>query len=242
MFSVFKKLYVVQDFVVSKDSGQSTPEELSVRRFGSWCRCAVTSSTVFGGGLVEENSFSGNQTRQPVAGPTLHVAVGPLQRKCAPLIVIKKRWLPFGAVVTTCAGRCVALGELPAVDIFVAILTLGGGSLEIHIDQPGLHVGRLVTVNARRGPMRSQQRKRGFGMIKPGQFPPGFRRVARLAAYSSPVRSQHLHAFLELPLVRVRVTTGAGQFFPAIKGCWPRLEIGGLLVAIAAGNCDMSAG
>lgn len=81
--------------------------------------------------------------------------------------MIKKRRLPFHAVVALRTMRDVSLGELLAVDVFVAIFALRGRALEIHVQEPGFEIRRLMTVDARRRPVRSQQRELCLRMIKP---------------------------------------------------------------------------
>lgn len=53
------------------------------------------------------------------------------------------------------AGGDTVLGELSAVHFFVALLALGRRSFEIHMDQRGFHVRRLVAIDAGGGTMGS---------------------------------------------------------------------------------------
>lgn len=160
-------------------------------------------------GLVEEHGFTGNTACQFVAGFTLHVAVGPLQRKCGRLVVIEQGRLPLPAVVAPCARGCRPLGELPAMRVFVAVLALGWGSLEINIDQLRLQVRRLVTVDAGRGAVRSEQREGSLRVVEPRQFLPGLGGMAGLASGRLAIGTKLLHAVLELPFVWIGVAAGA---------------------------------
>ena len=47
--------------------------------------------------------------------------------------MIEKCWLPLRAVVAVSATRISILGELLAVDILMALFTLGRRGLEIHV-------------------------------------------------------------------------------------------------------------
>lgn len=62
-----------------------------------------------------------------------------------------------------------------------------------------------------------------------------------LAARGS-IRPSLLHTLLELPFVRIGVAASAVQATPVINHRGLRLELGGLLVAVRARNCDMPAG
>ena len=69
--------------------------------------------------------------------------------------MIEQRRLPLRAVVTVDAGSDSILDELPAVDIFVAVLALAGRGGEVGRDELRSHVGRLVTIYASGGFVRS---------------------------------------------------------------------------------------
>lgn len=86
---------------------------------------------------------------------TANVLVGSLQRELGSLVMVKERRLPLGAVVTVGARRNPGLGKLSPVDILVAILTSRWRGLEIHVDQTGFLVRRLVAIHAGRGAMRA---------------------------------------------------------------------------------------
>lgn len=131
--------------------------------------------------------------------------------------MIKKRRLPFHAVVALGTMRDVFLGELLAVDVFVAIFALRGRVFEIHVQKRGFEIRRLMTADTWRSAVRSQQRKACPGVVETRQFFPRFRGVAGFATCSGSIRSRLLHAFFELSFMRVVVATGAGQILPVIE-------------------------
>lgn len=148
--------------------------------------------------------------------------------------MIKKRWLPFHAVVALGTTSGLSLGELLSVYVLVALFTLRGCGLEIYIKEPGFEVRRLMTADTRRSPMRSQQRKTCLGMVESGQFFPRFRGMAGFASGSGSIRSHLLHAFFELPFMGIIVATGAGQILPVIDHRWFGLKLRRFLVALSA--------
>ena len=66
--------------------------------------------------------------------------------------------------------------------------------------------------------------------------------MTRLASGNSLIRAQELHAFRELPFVRIRVTIRATQVLPVIDNSRLRLELCRLLVAVDARDRDVSPG
>ena len=197
---------------------------------------------IFWSGLVEEHRFVGDDFVQFVTISTLDVLMCAPQGERSPLFVIEQRGLPFRAVMAVGAGGSVTLGdELLSVNVLVAVLALHGGGFEIHIDQLGFEVWRFVAVDARRRPMRSEQRELGLGMIESGEFLPRLGAMAGLATDGSFVGAELLHALLELAFMRIVVTTGTVQVLPAIDGGWFWLELGRFLVALGAGYGDVAA-
>ena len=69
--------------------------------------------------------------------------------------MIEERWFPFRAVMAICTLRNQALGELFPMHVFMTILALRRCCFEIDVEQRGLHIGRLVTVNTRGCAMRA---------------------------------------------------------------------------------------
>lgn len=192
-------------------------------------------------GLIEENRFVGNDFVQFVTIGTLHVLMCATQGERSPLFVIEQRGLPFRAVVAVGAGSSFPFGKLLSVDVLMAVLALHRGGFEIHIDQFGFEVWRLVTVDARGCPMCSKQGKLGLGMIESGEFLPRLGPMAGLATDGSFVSAELLHALLELAFMRIVVATGTVQVLPAIDSGWFGLELGGFLVALGARHGDVPA-
>jgi len=90
-----------------------------------------------------------------MAALALHVAMDAAQRERGALVVIEQGWLPLGAVMAIGTGRDRILGELLAVDVLVTVLTLLRRRLEIHMEQVGFQVRRLVAIDTGGGPVRS---------------------------------------------------------------------------------------
>jgi hypothetical protein len=86
--------------------------------------------------------------------------------------MVKQRWFPLCAAVALGAPRDTDLDELPTVNVLVALLALRRRCFEVHVDQPGFLIGRLVAIHASCGAMRANQRKGSFGVIEPFQFFP----------------------------------------------------------------------
>jgi hypothetical protein len=76
--------------------------------------------------------------------------------------------------VTLDASSDAVLRELSAVNILVAILTLGGRGGEVCCEELGLHVGRLVTIDASRRLVRSRQGERRLLVVEAREFLPRF--------------------------------------------------------------------
>ena len=109
--------------------------------------------------LVEQHSLALHHPAGFVAGFATDVAMGSLQRERRSLIVIEQRWLPLGGVVALCAWGYAVLGKLLSMNVFMALLALARRCLEVHVQQAGLHVRRLVAIDARGRTMRACQRK-----------------------------------------------------------------------------------
>ena len=121
---------------------------------------------VLGRRFIKQDPFCSDFLEQLVAFPALHVLVGPPQGEGSPFIVVEQGRLPFHRVVAVGARGRFPLGELLSVDILVTVLAHRRRRLEIGIDELGPEVRRLVTVDARRRPMRTLQRELGLGMIE----------------------------------------------------------------------------
>lgn len=119
-----------------------------------------------GGGLVKQDRLAFDDAGQLVASFAAHVLVHPLQRESGSLVMGEQRWPPPRTVVAFRTLRDLALGELFAVDVFVTLLASGRRSFEVNVEEPGLLIGRLVTVHASRGPMGAKQWKRSLRVIE----------------------------------------------------------------------------
>jgi len=177
----------------------------------------VASFTLLRRGFVDENGLSGDKFCKLVTISAADILVRAAQWKIRSPIVIEKRGFPlYGVVAVGTAGK-LAFGKLLAVNVFVAIFALCRGRPEIHVDQFGPKVRRLVALDASGGAMRAQQRKRGPRVIEAGEFLPRLCRVAGFAPGGDSVGAQLLHGFLELAVVRVSVATGAVQVLPVVN-------------------------
>lgn len=162
---------------------------------------------------IEEDLFSLRSAEKLVAAGTGDVAVLAFQSELCALVVIKQGWLPFRRVVAIAALRNLIreqLRELAPVDVFMALFALFRCLLEVHIDQPRLHVWRLVAVNAGDCPVRACELKRSRAVVEPVQLSPSLSRVAGFAAHGFSVLADLGHSLLELAVVHVFVTAGAG--------------------------------
>lgn len=96
--------------------------------------------------------------------------------------------------------------------------------------------GGFVALAAGHRAVHSQQGKFGFCVIKAVDLHPGLRRVAGFAAEGCSIGTLSCHAIIELPLVRILVTGGAGAVFEMERQDSVRTARGACLVTIAAGN------
>ena len=127
----------------------------------------MTGGAIFRRRLVEQNRFGGDYLCDFMTVVAPYSLVRTTERKRRTCLMIKKRRLPFHAVVALGTTGDIALGELLSVDVLMAVFTLRGRSLEVGIQKLGLEIRRPMTADTRCSPMRSQQRKLCFRMIKP---------------------------------------------------------------------------
>lgn len=200
-------------------------------------RCAVLRSW-----LVEEHGLGRDYSRKLVALGAAHVLMRSTQRKLRPLLVIEQRRFPLHGCVALGTTRDVALGKLLSVNVLMAVFAQQRRSLEIHIHQLGFEVRRLVAIDTGRRTVGAQQGELRLRMIEARQFLPGLSGMARLAACERTVGPLLLHAFSELPFVRIDVAARAIQIFPVIDHGGLGLELRGLLVAVGTRNRNMPAG
>jgi len=203
---------------------------------------SVTCHALFGRGLIEDYGLSRDIFRQFVAISTTHILVRPAQREGGSDLVVKQRRFPFHAVVTFNTARDRTLGKLLSVDIFVTVFTLHRRGPEIHVDQFGFQVGRLMAVDAGGRPMRACQQEFGFRMVEGGKFFPRFRGVTSFTASDGSICANLLHAFKKLALVRIRMATRAIQVLPAINDGRLRLKRRRFPVTVGTRHGNVSSG
>ena len=119
---------------------------------------SVAVGTGLGGRCIEEDLLPIDVLEQLVATRTDHISVFAFQRERRSLVVIKRRRLPLRGVVAVAALRNLIrkqLGELAAVDVFVALLAFLRRLLEVHIGHLCFEVWRLMAVNAGHGTVRT---------------------------------------------------------------------------------------
>jgi len=193
---------------------------------------------------VKEDLLAVYLAEKLVAAGAGDIAVLAFQGELSPLVVIEERRLPFGrvvAVATWCDLVRIELRELPAVDIFMALLALLRRLLEVHIDELGFQVWRLVAIDAGDRAMRARQWKRRRAVIKAVQLFPRLSGVAGLAAHRLPVLADLVHALLELSMMHVFMAARARQVFKVVANFGFRLILIRELVAIAAGHRQVPA-
>jgi len=153
--------------------------------------------------------------------------------------VVKKGGLPLDAVVAFGAGGRFPFGELFSVDVLVAVLAQGRGSLEIHVKEIGFEVWRFVAVDAGRRPVCPEQGELGLGMVETGEFLPGLGGVAGLATGGGSVSPGLGHALVELAFMGIVVATDAVQALPVIDNGWFGLELGRFFMALGTRDRDV---
>ena len=205
----------------------------------------MTVSAAGRGGRVEQDLLAVDWPEKLMAAGAGHIAVLAFQGELGPLVMIKQGRLPLGRVVAVPAGSDlvrIELRKLPAVDIFMALLALLRRLFEVHIDELGFQIRRLVAIDAGDGSMRARQGERCRAVIKAVQLFPGFRRVTGLAAHGLPVFAELGHPLLELPVMHVLMAARARQVFEVVGNLRFRLIFVGKLVAVAARYSQVAAG
>jgi len=92
----------------------------------------------------------------------------------------------------------------------MALLALFGRLLEVHVDELRLQVGRFVAVNTGNGPVRTREWEGSRIVVEPFQFFPGLGRMATLTPHRLSVLVDLGHPLLELAVVHIFMTGGAG--------------------------------
>ena len=132
----------------------------------------MTGGTFLRRRLVEQDSLAFHHPRQLVAAFTADVAMDSFQWKGRPFVVVEKRRLPLGGVMTFLAGGNSPSCKLIAMNFLMAVLAFCRRRLKVHVRKPGFQVGRFVAVDAGSCPMSAGQRKCGFGVIELRQLVP----------------------------------------------------------------------
>ena len=174
----------------------------------------------FRGRRVEEDLLSVDGTEKLVATGAGNVAVLTFECEGCPFVVIEQRRLPLSCVMAIGAQRNFIrkeLAELASMHVLVAVFTLFGCLFEIHVDELGFQIRRLMAINTGYGSMRTSKRERRGIVIEAVQFAPGLGGVASLAAHRLPVLAKLGHALLELSVMNVLVTGGAGEIVEVIR-------------------------
>lgn len=113
--------------------------------------------------------------------------------------------------------------------------------LEVHVCQTGCRARRFMATVALHECMRTVEWKSCLEVIETRQVVPCPRRMTHAAADRDALVFQSLHHRIEMPMVRVGVTTRAPQISPLILRRWLRVDIERLLVATVAGNSQVAA-
>ena len=190
-------------------------------------------------GFVKKNLSAGNHAQRLVTKITFHIGVPALQRELSPLIVIKRGGHPSRDVVAVGARRLSGLREeLTAVFIRVAFLAVLRCALELRLFR-ARH--RFVARTTRDRPMCSKQRKLRLAVVEAVHIGPRPGVVTSFAAKGRAVWPMPSHSVLKLPVMRVRMASGAAAVLEAERqnliGAMRHLR----LVAIVAGNGRVSA-
>lgn len=172
----------------------------------------VTVFAVLGGGFVEQHLLAFNVAEELMAGGTADVLVRPRQCESRALVMIEKRGLPLGGVVTVGAGDIAPrLGELTAMNVGMAFLALRRGPGEVHVDELHFQVRRTVAVDASHGAMCAEESEPGPVVIEARDVLPVLGGMAGFAAGGCAVAAERPHALGKLATVRVLVAGGAGR-------------------------------
>jgi len=128
--------------------------------------CRVASLALFRRRLVEKHLLAFDHPKLFVTSCTADVFVQTLQGERSSLVVVEQRRFPLRGVVTVDASCDGVLRELLAVNILVAVFALCWRGGEVCRDELGLHVRRLVTIDAGGGLVRSHQGERRLRVVE----------------------------------------------------------------------------
>ena len=184
--------------------------------FRRWIRGPMAGGAILWRRLVEEHGLSGHHFRQLMALGAAHILMSAAQGERSSLLVVEERGLPPHAVVALGTARNVSHSELLAVNVFMAVLALCRCGLEVHIDQLGFKIRRLVAVHAWRRTVRSEQREFRLGVVEARKLLPRLCGVTGFAPRHRTIGARLLHALFELTFMRIAVATGAVEVAPVI--------------------------
>lgn len=189
---------------------------------GLWLKLGIRTvavSAVFGRGFVEQHLLAFHIAEEPMAAGTADILVRARQRKRRALVVIEKRRLPLGGVVTVGAGGIApGLGELTAMNVEMAVLALRRGLGEVHVDELHFQIRRPVAVDATYGTMGAEKSEPGPVVVEACDVLPVLGGMAGFAAGGCAVGTARLHTLGKLATMRVVVTRGARKFLEVIYG------------------------
>lgn len=152
--------------------------------------------------------------------------------------MIEERGLPLNGVMALLAF-VLALAELAGVRILMALVATNGRLGKVYVQHGAFHVGRLVTIDAGHGAVRSVQSKLRRRMIELRQIMPVLGDVARLAAERPVQRRQGSHAGRKLTVMNIFVAGDAAEVAEVIER---HRRAGHRLMAIVASGSDVAAG
>lgn len=116
----------------------------------------MASGTIFRSWLVEENRFGSYDPRQFVTLSAAHVLMCTAQRKGRAFLMIEEGRFPLHAGVALGTSSHARFRELFSVNILMAVFALHRSRLEVHVQQLGFEIRRLVAGDAGRRSMRAR--------------------------------------------------------------------------------------
>ena len=161
--------------------------------------------------LVKQDRLALHLALQRMAHRTGHVGMTARQRKWRALVMVERRRGPaldHMAIPALCGS--VFCNELATMRIGMAGFALLRSPFELDFMR-AWH--GFMAIPAGYCAVRSFQWELCFGMVESVHVDPGSSVVACLAALQGSISALLRHAFVEFPLMRIRVTRGAGAIF-----------------------------
>ena len=144
-------------------------------------------------------------------------------------------------MATGTVGGVFAGSELSSVGIVMASRAIFQSGAKINIFQAGLQCRGTMAIGTSYAAVSAKEREFRFRMIKPVKFVPSCGRMAGFASRHRSVWTLCFHAFTELPVMWIRVTSGAGTILKPVFHRRGRAR-GDRFVAICAQHRQMSTG